>query len=313
MEFTETFVNQKPSQAILLDVDLNERVVMVPAIFGSKTVELETTIFKPPGEGPFPIVVMNHGKDRGDPRKQNRDRFLVLSREFVVRGYAVVIPMRKGFSHSTGEYVEHDCDMTTNGQIQADDLQSTLDYLHTQAWADANRVVIAGQSYGGLTAMAFGMRHYPGVKGLINFAGGLRLYGGSCHWQQSLVGAFANYGAGTTLPSIWFYGENDSHFEPKLAASLHNAYVQAGGHARLIVYGAFENDAHMMSSSDDGVKIWWPETENFLRELGMPTEPMLALHNEVKLPQTQQATIEVVTPVSSPQSDTNASSATVGR
>lgn len=283
-----------PTEAVVLDTALNEQVVMIPAAFGTSTVELETTVFKPPGTGPFPLVIMNHGKALGNPRNQNRDRFIVLSREFVKRGYAVVIPMRKGFSRSSGDYIDRGCDMTAHGQTQADDLQSTLEYLRTQTWADNERIVVAGQSYGGLTALAFGTRPHPGVKGLINFAGGLKMHGGDCRWQQSLVQAFASYGAKTTLPSIWFYGENDNHFGPDLAQRLHNAYTNAGGNARLVAYGAFKKDAHGMSGSRDGVKIWWPETEKFLRELGMPTDTVLALDNEVKIPKTEYAAIDNV-------------------
>jgi dienelactone hydrolase len=288
------FAHPSPAKAVVLDAALNEQIVMIPAMSGATSVELETTIFKPPGEGPFPLVIMNHGKALGNPRTQNRDRFLVLSREFVKRGYAVVIPMRKGFSKSSGDYIDRGCDMTAHGQAQADDLQGTLEYLRTQSWADHESIVVAGQSYGGLTALAFGTRQFPGVKGLINFAGGLKMHGGDCRWQQSLVQAFASYGAKTTLPSLWFYGENDNHFGPELAARLHDAYVQAGGHARLIAYGAFKKDAHGMSGSRDGVKIWWPETEKFLKELGMPTDTVVAINDEFKLPKNEYAPIDNV-------------------
>jgi dienelactone hydrolase len=288
------FISSTPAAAVAVDATLNEQVVMVPAIDDGKTVELETTIFKPPGAGPFPLVIMNHGKALGSPRQQGRDRFVVVSREFVKRGYAVVIPMRKGFSKSTGDYADPGCDMTAHGQLQADDLQSTLEYLRTQRWADSEHVVVAGQSYGGLTAMAFGTRQFPGVKGLINFAGGLKMHGGSCQWEQSLLEAFADFGAKTTLPSLWFYGENDKHFGPELAARLHQAYVHAGGHAKLVAYGAFKKDAHGMSGSRDGVKIWWPETEKFLAELGMPTTSVVALKDEIKMPKTDYAAIDDV-------------------
>jgi dienelactone hydrolase len=280
------------ASALTLDTSLNEQVVMVPAGSGTNSVELETTIFKPPGTGPFPLVIMNHGKALGNPRNQNRDRFIAISREFVKRGYAVVIPMRKGFSKSTGDYADLGCDMTGNGQAQADDLQSALEYLVTQNWADKDRILVAGQSYGGLAAMAFGTRKFPGVKGLINFAGGLKMHGGSCQWQDSLVKAFSEYGAKTPLPSIWFYGANDHHFGPELATKMYDAYVRAGGHAKLVAYGAFKSDAHGMSGSRDGVKVWWPETEKFLREIGMPTDPVVALNNEFRLPPTNYAALD---------------------
>lgn len=290
--FASTFSFSPPARAVTLDAALNEQIVMVPAGSGAGSVALETTVFKPAGNGPFPLVIMNHGKALGNPRNQNRDRFIVISREFVKRGYAVVIPMRKGFSRSTGEYVDPGCNMTAHGQMQADDLQSTLEYLRTQAWADKDRMIVAGQSYGGLTALAFGTRETTGVKGLINFAGGLKMHGGDCRWQDSLVQAFATYGAKTILPSLWFYGENDHHFGPDLASRMYNAYVQAGGHARLVAYGAFKRDAHGMSGSRDGVKIWWPETEKFLKELGMPTDPVYAINDEIKVPKVQYAAID---------------------
>ncbi|HJV50026.1 MAG TPA: CocE/NonD family hydrolase [Noviherbaspirillum sp.] len=286
-----------PAPAVTLDAALNEQVVMIPVMSGGEAVQLETTIFKPPGDGPFPLVVMNHGKALGNPHSQGRDRFVVLSREFVKRGYAVVIPMRKGFSKSTGEYADQGCNMTAHGQAQADDLQGTLEYLDRQPWVDHDRIIVAGQSYGGLATLAFGTRHFPGVRGLINFAGGLKMHGGDCHWQDSLVQAFSSYGAKTALPSIWFYGANDQHFGPQLASRMYDAYMQAGGHARLVAYGPFKKDAHGMSGSRDGVKIWWPETEKFLKELGMPTDPVIALDDDIKIPKTDYATIDNVNAV----------------
>jgi hypothetical protein len=142
--------------------------------------------------------------------------------------------------------------------------------------------------------MAFGTRNLPGVRGLINFAGGLKMHGGDCSWQSSLVKAFATYGGKTALRSLWFYGENDQHFNPELASRMYNAYVQAGGNARMVAYGPFKKDAHGMAGSRDGVRVWWPETEKFLREIGMPTEQMFALADDIKLPGTNYAAIDNV-------------------
>lgn len=265
-----------------LNQALNEQVMMIPAASGVAGVQLETTVFKPPGSGPFPLLVMNHGKSLGNPQRQPRDRFLVISREFVRRGYAVAIPMRKGFSNSGGQYLETGCDMTQNAQRQADDLQAALTYLAAQSWVDKERIVVAGQSYGGLTAIAFGARSFPGVRGLINFAGGLRMHGGSCQWQASLVQAFTEFGRHSKVPSLWFYGANDSHFEPALAVHMFNGYVAGGGVGQLVAFGAFKNDAHVMSGSRDGVKIWWPETEKFLQAIGLPTDASVVLADEAR-------------------------------
>jgi dienelactone hydrolase len=276
-------------QAIPLSNALNEQIVMVPVLSNGERAELETTIFKPSGNGPFPLLLMNHGKALGDPHAQPRDRFLAVSREFVSHGYAVAIPMRKGFAGSSGRYRETSCDMAANGLAQASDALGALRYLLNQPWVDREHIVVGGQSYGGLAAMALGTRDVPGVRGLLNFAGGLKVHGGDCQWQASLVNAFTEYGRHTHVPSLWFYGSNDSHFDPELADQMHSAYLAAGGHARLVKFGPFKNDAHTLSGSHDGVRIWWPETEKFLAEVGMPAAAAVTLAEDWRYPKSDFA------------------------
>ena len=281
-----------PLHAALPETRLTEQLVMLPVVSGNTSIELETTLFRPPGDGPFPVLIMNHGKAPGNPHLQERDRFIAISREFVKRGYAVVIPMRKGFARSSGQYADDGCNLTANGQNQANDIQGVADYLLRQPWVDRNRILVAGQSHGGLTAMAFGSRNLPGVRGLINFAGGLRADSGNCQWKNSLIAAFADYGSKARIPSLWFYGANDSYFSPALASQMHEAFVNAGGLAKLVAFGPFKLDAHAMSGSRDGVRIWWPETERFLKQIGMPTEEVLSLGSEPRLPKSSYAAID---------------------
>lgn len=277
-----------------LDPTVNEQVVMLPVIENGKPFKFETTLFKPPGDGPFPLLVMNHGKDRGSPVDQRRDRFLALSREFVKRGYAVAVPMRKGFSKSTGTYSDYGCNMKDNGQQQADDVQAVLDALVKLPYIDREHIVIAGQSYGGLATVAFGTRRYPGVRGLINFAGGLRIDGAGCDWKTSLVKAMGNYGAKSSLPSLWFYGENDSYFDHPLAQQMQASYQAGGGAVQLVAYGSFKNDAHGMVGSRDGVSIWLPDTERFLKSIGMPADEVVAIADTPRPPASGYAPVASV-------------------
>src|ERR1700730_3293403 len=64
---------------------LNEQIIRVP-VNAAGTVTLETTIYKPDGSGPFPMIVFNHGKIPGDPRTQERSDPRPFAREFVRRG-----------------------------------------------------------------------------------------------------------------------------------------------------------------------------------------------------------------------------------
>ena len=100
----------------------------------------------------------------------------------------------------------------------------------------------------------------------------------SCDWKAALTKAFANYAGHTTLPSLWFYGENDSYFDHALAHQLASTYQSAGFIPQLHAFGKFKNDAHGMAGSRDGVSVWLPDTELFLHRIGTaPTLPAKVL------------------------------------
>jgi dienelactone hydrolase len=183
----------------------------------------------------------------------------------------VAMPMRAGFSKSSGRYVEGGCNIAGNARQQATYLRSALDYLTKQPYVDRTRIVVLGQSHGGLTSMAFATEPYEGVRGILNFAGGLRL--SSCFdWQDNLVSAFRAFGGASRYPSLWFYGDNDSYFEIALAKRMYEAYTASGGKAQLVAYGPFKADSHRTFGDRDGFTLWWPEAERFLQSLGLPVQ-----------------------------------------
>ncbi len=252
-----------------LDKLLNESIVMIPKKGQLFTPQLETTIFTPEGEGPFPVVVINHGKSLGDPSFQDRYRPLLAVRYFMQRGYLVAVPMRQGFSKSTGIYIGAGCNVESNGRVQAEDVKAVLDYLVAQPRVDRDNLLVMGQSHGGWTTLAFGTLNYPGVKGLVNFAGGLRQEG-CAGWESTLGRAAGSYGEETKLPSLWFYGDNDSFFEPHTFRRMHERYTANRGRATLVAFGNFGNDAHRLFTSSGGQAIWQPEVSRFLQEVGLP-------------------------------------------
>ena len=283
-------------QELPLDYRLNEHVIMVPAGI-DKLARLQTTVFRPNGPGPFPLLVINHGKELGQPREQARDRFVYLARAFVKRGYAVLVPMRQGFADSTGRYMDFGCDMRANGYAHANDVLDTIEYARTLPWIDDSRIIVAGQSYGGLATLALGTQHISGVRGLINFAGGLRDDRNNCDWRSQLVRAFADFGAKNKIDSLWVYGDNDSLFGPDLVKRMYANFVGAGGHAQLVAYGSFKRDAHGMVASRDGEKIWWGEAEHFLQKIGMPTETLYAVNDAPAPPKTDFAALDDINAV----------------
>ena len=279
---------QSVAAPLPLDTRLNEQIIMVPAGDGMREA-LETTVFRPGGPGPFPLLLMNHGKQGGPARRQGRERFIYMAAEFVRRGYAVMLPMRTGFAQSTGIYRDFGCDMLANARGQARDVLDALAYARRQNWVDPARIIVAGQSYGGMAALALATRALPGVRGVLNFAGGLRVDAPGCDWQAALAKAFATLGAYNRIPSLWLYGANDSYFGPALAQRLYRSFTGSGGRAQLHAYGAFKRDAHLTLGSRDGVGTWLPATERFLRSVDMPVRQVYAVIDPPSPPETHFA------------------------
>jgi dienelactone hydrolase len=260
-----------------LDARLNEQVVMLPAHIGDRTVELQTTIFKPAGPGPFPMVVLNHGKNPGKARDQKRSRHLRVAAALVERGYVVAIPMREGFAGSEGRYPDDHCDIYKHGLDEARDVAAAINELVKLPYVDRKRIVIAGQSDGGLTTIALGTKQIPGVLGLVNFSGGLRVR--TCSdWPQRLVATYAAYGKQARYPSLWFYGDNDQNWPQPMPQQMFSAYhshtIGAAHEAKMVDIGVFGKNSHVFFDAKDGVKLWLPQATVFFHSLGLPFEPV---------------------------------------
>lgn len=249
--------------------DMNESVLMLRTASGDT---LETTLFRPDGPGPFPTLIYNHGKEAGAPTAQTRARPLAVARAFVTRGYLVAVPMRRGFARSSGAYRELSCDAGANGLRQAEDIAEAVDALRRLPEVDASRIVLLGASYGGLASIAYARRPAPGVRGVVNFSGGL-WQTGCLNWQDDLAAAFARYGQQARLPSLWLYGANDQLWPDALVYRMFADYAAGGSRATLVDYGHYKNDSHRLLGDRDGVAIWWPPLAVFLTRLGLPTVP----------------------------------------
>lgn len=250
-----------------------EEVVFISKKLLIGTVELETTIFKPEGEGPFPLVIINHGKSPGNPHLQGRYRPMSPVRYFIERNYIVFVPMRQGFSKSSGNYMGGSCSLKANGMNQAEDIQPVINYAHSLSYVDKFKTLIVGQSHGGLTTLAYGASNPDkSVKGLINFAGGLKRE--SCvGWQSDLIKTVAAFGQDTTIPSIWFYGDNDHSFSRDVSDAMFKNYKLGNPNSQFVAFGYFGSDSHALFTHKDGRAIWEPYLTGFLESIDMPSKP----------------------------------------
>ena len=249
---------------------LNERVVWVPMGVMGGEVRLQTTVYKPDGPGPFPLVIISHGvpfEKSLEAEIKLRHRYCLQSEEFVKRGFAAAVPMRRGYGRSSGQKNETIVNIADFGLQDARDIQATIDFLSREPFVDGKRIVLVGQSGGGLASLAHGSLGNPNVKGIINFAGGLRR-SNIAMWEQDMAQAFGVYAKTTKAPSLWFYTANDSFFSPTTAKDAHEAYRQNGGQARLVALPAFKRDGHGLFADFEGRAIWVGEVDKFLLQIG---------------------------------------------
>ena len=250
---------------------MNERVLSVPGD-PERPAILQVTVLTPDGAGPFPLLVMNHGAaGKSKPAKMPRFRFTFSAYYFLSRGYAVALPMMRGFSESEGKQEATGCNQEELGIKNAKDIRAVIDFMSTQAYVDGNHVIVAGQSFGGWNTLAFGTLKTHGVKGLINFHGGLHIE--NCpSTLTALASGAEHFGSGTSIPSLWFYGDNDTIFVPPIWHAMYEKYTLAGGRAELVAYGKFMNDSHQLLSYGEGLRIWGPKVDAFLKSVGLPSK-----------------------------------------
>lgn len=267
------------SESAPIATDINETVVSIPmvehSIWGDSHRALVATVYKPQGDGPFPLIILSHGNppDAMDRAKIGRYRKLAQIREFVRLGFEVIVPIRRGYGATGGTYAENpgSCngpDFASAGRNAAQDILATIDYADTLPDVDREHIVLVGQSAGGFASLAAASYAPKGVVAVVNFSGGrggrpTTAPGQPCEplRMAQVIGKFAST---TTVPVFWHYVENDQYFSPDVVRTWYSAFVEAGGHGKLIIEKPFGRDGHGMFAVDRAIPIWLPEFRDFV-------------------------------------------------
>jgi dienelactone hydrolase len=254
---------------------------MVPVTVDGQRVRLEMRIYQPATAGPAPTLVFNHGSTgRGsDPRIFTRPLdFPEVAAFFVERGWAVVIPARRGRGGSEGQYAEgfaanrdhgYTCDpaLSIPGADRGlRDIEAAMDAILTMPFVDPSRVVIAGQSRGGILSVAYAGWHPQQVKGVINFVGGW--VGAGCRTASEINQALFTRGARYPGESLWLYADEDVFYPLSHSRENFAAFEAAGGK------GAFHefppgSAGHYLRRRPDR---WSAIVEAYLKRQGLPRE-----------------------------------------
>ncbi len=237
---------------------------------GSRTLRLEATLYRPGASGAAPLLVFNHGstgRGRGSPTETLT--YAETARFFVERGWAVLIPMRRGRGASDGEYLErYECESPalSSGLDRAiEDLDAVMAFVGQQPWVDRSRLLLGGMSRGGFLSIVYASLRPTGAKGVINFAGGWTA--DTCdqriHFHEPTL---ARAGRSSSLPELWLYSENDRNYGPAAVRAYHRAFTGAGGTAELQLFPPIGHDGHILLPRS--VAVWSSAVAEYLRRIG---------------------------------------------
>lgn len=239
---------------------------------------MRTMLYRPAGAGPFPLVVIGHGSVQDAERRVRfaQPLFASAAAFFVARGYVVAVPQRPGHGATGGPYLEaqgrcENVDYVRSGQAVADSIVTATAYLTRQPFVRRKGVIVVGQSAGGWGALALASRNPKNVAAVINFAGGR---GGRVHGRADnncapdrLVEAAAAFGASAHVPVLSIYAQNDSYFSARLSRRITDAYRSRDGRMDYRLLPAFGEDGHRLFPSAEGVALWGPVVDAFLKNL----------------------------------------------
>ena len=206
-------------------------------------------VVRPVGDGPFPLVIMNHGVSLNQrersffPLVEFRDAAMWFAR----RGYMVVAPSGSGYGAAALDDPEHGIYSVFYSKIGSCDNPNfrdagfavalidkwIIDYMTEQKLIVPDKTIVVGQSAGGWAGLALSSQNLPAVRT-------------------------------ARTPMLWIYVENDTFFGPALSNRMHQAYTAAGGSAEYHLLPPFGSDGHFLIDSPEAVPLWAPLVAAFL-------------------------------------------------
>jgi len=264
-----------PAHPEKLEASLREEEHRVPVTAGAKIV---VTSFRPRGKGPFPWIVLSHGSATTVEanRAMGRYRPLEPTREWVRRGYAVFVPVRRGYGASGGDKFSDaygPCskpDFRRAGEGAAQDLLATVEWVKAQSDVDPKRWLLVGQSAGGFASIYTAAKRPGGLVAVLAFSPGR---GGDPDKRprepcasDRLAELYGSIAPQIAVPVLWFYAKNDQYIGPRVQTLWFDSFRSGGGRGELVVVPPFpERDGHGVFPARAGIPLWTNAVKNFFR------------------------------------------------
>jgi dienelactone hydrolase len=243
-----------------------------------QAVAAHAILFRPPGEGPFPLAIVAHATSQNVLRRAQmpQPEYRALAAWLVARGFAVLVPERPGHGATAGPYLEDqggcdEADYAKAGRATADSIAAVLDFMRGQSFVRQDGAVIVGHSAGAWGALALAGRNPPGVAAIIAFAPGRGGHANDLPDQvcapHRLISAATEFGKSARVPVTWLVAANDTYFPPALSRQIADAFRAGGGTVDFRVLAASGSEGHWLVETESGVKSAAAELARALKAL----------------------------------------------
>jgi dienelactone hydrolase len=243
-----------------------------------RTTAAHAILFRPPGDGPFPLAIIAHASTQNALRRAQmpQPEYRVLASWLVARGFAVLVPERPGHGATGGRYLEDqggcdEADYSRAGRQTADSIAAALAYMREQAFVRQNGTVVLGHSAGGWGALALAGQNPDGVAAVIAFSPGR---GGRANDRPNQVCAAdrlmmsaTEFGKAALVPVIWLVARNDSYFSPALSRQMADAFRSGGDRVDFRALPEFRSEGHWLAEADGGEEVWGPTLDNAMKAI----------------------------------------------
>jgi dienelactone hydrolase len=241
-------------------------------------------LFRPPGDGPFPLAVIAHASTQNVLRRAQmpQPEYRALAVWLVARGFAVLVPERLGHGATGGKYLEDqggcdEADYAKAGRATADEIAAAAGLVRKQPFIRPEGMVVVGHSAGAWGALALASEDQKDIAAIIAFAPGRGGHANDAPNQvcapHTLLSAASEFGKAARVKVTWLVAANDSYFSPALSRQLADAFRNAGGKVDFRTLPAHGSEGHWLPETEGGVKLAGPELDRALRSLAPAKKP----------------------------------------
>jgi dienelactone hydrolase len=237
--------------------------------FRSQGRKLKAYLWTPPGEGPFPLIIYNHGSGLREPFEDNALPGLPLL--FASWGYACLFPHRHGYGLSPGPDWRSECpgrpftrrynaSIVARLEREAQDVMAAFAYASKLATIDSTRIAFMGSSFGGTNTL-LAAEAESRARCALAFASAAMNWDRNPLIAQRLLNAVAKIRA----PLFLAQARNDFSIKPTQAMEKRLRRTGQTFVAKIYPpFGATAMEGHFLAGR--GAQIWSEDVRRFLKE-----------------------------------------------